>query len=165
MAIKFFGVRDMYFEQLTLHQSFSLPPVTIRREQVLSFAQEFDPLPIHLDEEYAKRSRYGKLLAPGVMTFMLLWAEFHKLGIIREEMIAGKGTHMEWHAPVFLGDTITATAEISNKVSRNDYNGLIEVTVKGYNQQGHHVITDWTEAIVMKAPKMAGESPWGDVGE
>ena len=143
----------MYFEELELGQRFPLPPVTIKKEQVLSFAKEYDPLPIHMDEGYAERSRFGKLLAPGVMTFMLLWAEFHKLGIIREEMIAGKSTHMEWHAPVFVGDTISAVAQVTKKVDRNEYNGLIEVTVTGHNQGGDHVLTDWTEAIIQKTPK------------
>ena len=43
---------------------------------MLAFAKEYDDLPMHTDEEYAKTTHFGKLIAPGVMSFMAVWAKY-----------------------------------------------------------------------------------------
>ncbi|MBQ3065582.1 MAG: dehydratase, partial [Clostridia bacterium] len=43
---------------------------------MIAFAQEYDPIPLHTDEEYAKASPFGGLIAPGVMSFMSVWAKY-----------------------------------------------------------------------------------------
>ena len=69
----------MYLDDLKLNTEIELPNVTISKERMLEFAQIYDPLPLHCDEEYAKNTRFGQLVAPGVMTFMTVWAEVVKL--------------------------------------------------------------------------------------
>ena len=50
--------------------------------------------------------------------------------------------------PVFADDVLTGKATITNLVKRNAKNGLVEVTIEAYNQDGVLVLTDVTEAIV-----------------
>ncbi|HBU12729.1 MAG TPA: hypothetical protein DEB31_08400 [Clostridiales bacterium] len=140
----------MYFEELKTGQSFALAGVTITEEQVRSFAEQYDPLRLHLDEEYAKTTRFGAIIAPGVMSFMLLWKQFLKWDVFGEQTVAGKSTKIEWFAPVFVGDVLSGEARITDTRVHNAYNGIVEVTVDIYNQKGGHVIRDVTETVVAR---------------
>lgn len=138
----------MYLDDVSVGMTFDIPEVTIEKEKLLDFAKLYDPIPLHLDEEYAKTTRYGGLIAPGVMTFMTVWAKFLEQEPFREELIAGASTSIHWHKPVYAGDRLTGTAVISNITRRNAYNGVAEITIEVYNQHGEHVLTDVTESVV-----------------
>ena len=64
------------------------------------------------------------------------------------ELLAGKSTKIEWHKPVYAGDTLHGQAVITNLVRRNPRNGIVEITIEAYNQNNVLVLTDVTEAIV-----------------
>lgn len=138
----------MYLDDLHVGTEVDLPEVTISRERMLEFARLYDPIPLHLDEEYAKTTKFGGLIAPGVMTFMSVWAEFVKLKMFGEELIAGKSTKIEWFKPVYADDTLKGKARISAVFARNRFNGICEVTVDVYNQHGELVLSDVTESVV-----------------
>lgn len=138
----------MYFEDLVLHTVYDLEPVIMEKEKMVEFGRMYDPLPVHTDEEYAKTTHFGQLIAPGVMTFMMVWSKFLELGVLGNELIAGQSTSMNWHKPVYAGDTLFGKAEITGLTKRNAKNGMVEVTVRICNQHGELVLTDVTEAVV-----------------
>lgn len=140
----------MYFEDIKIGTQIEIAPAIIEKEKILSFAKDYDNIPLHTDEEYAKKSPFGKLIAPGVMSFMSVWAKFLEVDIFGEELLAGKSTKIEWHKPVFAEDVLTGKAVITNCIERNAKNGLVEITIYAYNQNGALVLTDVTEAIVKK---------------
>ena len=138
----------MYFNDLSLGMTTNIAPVTIDKDKMLAFAREYDDVPLHTDEEYAKTTHFGQLIAPGVMSFMAVWANYLKVDFFGDELLAGKSTKMEWFKPVFAGDVLTGKATITNLVQRNEKNGLAEVTIEAVNQNGDLVLTGITEAIV-----------------
>lgn len=138
----------MYLDELKIGMEIELAPVKITKERMLDFARIYDPLPLHCDEEYAKTTRFGQLVAPGVMTFMSVWAQFVKVDIFGDELIAGKSTKIEWFKPVFADDTLYGKARISNITRRNAHNGIAEVTIEIRNQHGELVTSDVTEYVV-----------------
>lgn len=140
----------MYYEDIRLNARFDLEPVVIRKEQILSFAREYDYIPLHTDEEYAKSTRFGGLIAPGVMSFMLIWTKFIDVNLFDRELVAGKSTKMEWIRPVYPGDTLTGRAEITGQTPHGTRNGVIEVTVNAYNHRGELVLSDITEVVVKR---------------
>ena len=144
----------MYFEDFSLHTVWDIAPVVIEKEKMLSFAKDYDPLPIHTDEEYAKGTRFGALIAPGVMTFMSIWSTFLGQNRFGDELIAGKSTKMEWHKPVFAGDTLNSKAEITALTAHSMHSGIVEVTVTAFNQRGTRVLTDVTEIVVKRRAQM-----------
>ena len=115
---------------------------------MLSFARDYDNIPLHTDEEYAKSTPFGGLIAPGVMSFMSVWAKYLEVDFFGEELLAGKSTKIEWLKPVFAEDVLTGKATVTNTTKRNLKNGIVEVTIEAYNQNGELVLTDVTEAIV-----------------
>lgn len=138
----------MYFNDLKIGMTVQIAPAVIEKQKMLDFARIYDNIPLHTDEEYARSSPFGQLIAPGVMSFMSVWAKYLEVDFFAEALLAGKSTKIEWHKPVYAEDVLTGTATITNLVQRNPRNGLVEITIEAYNQNGVHVLSDVTEAIV-----------------
>ena len=142
----------MYFDDIQLGMTVEIAPAVIEKEKMLDFARLYDNIPLHTDEEYAKTTPFGRLIAPGVMSFMSVWAKYLEVDFFSSELLAGKSTKIEWHKPVFAEDVLTGRATVTNLVERNPKNGLVEITIHAYNQKGELVLTDVTEAIVKRRP-------------
>ena len=138
----------MYFNELKLGMSVEIAPAHIEKQKMIDFARTYDNIPLHTDEEYAKNTRFGKLIAPGVMSFMSVWAKYLEVDFFGKELVAGKSTKIEWHKPVFADDVLTGKATITKLFQRNEITGLVEITIDAYNQDGVLVLTDVTEAVV-----------------
>lgn len=138
----------MYFDDLRTGMTVNTAPAVIEKEKMMAFARDYDNIPLHTDEEYAKTTPFGELIAPGVMSFMSIWAKYLEVDFFGEELIAGKSTKIEWLKPVFAKDVLTGKATVTNLVRRNARNGLVEVTIEAYNQYGELVLTNVTEAVV-----------------
>jgi acyl dehydratase len=119
---------------------------------MLDFARLYDNIPLHTDEEYAKATPFGGLIAPGVMSFMCVWAKFLEKGLFKDALIAGKSTKIEWTKPVYPGDILTGEAVISALTPRNAKNGLVAVTITAKNQKGEVVLYNETESVIKKRP-------------
>lgn len=138
----------MFFEDLQLGMTVEIAPATIEKEKMLAFARDYDNIPLHTDEEYAKSTPFGKLIAPGVMSFMSVWAKYLEVDFFGEELLAGKSTKIEWVKPVYADDVLTAKATVTDLVRRNPKNGLVTISIDAYNQHGELVLRDVTEAVV-----------------
>jgi len=138
----------MYFDDIKVGMTVEIPPALIEKQKMLDFARLYDNIPLHTDEEYAKTTPFGQLIAPGVMSFMSVWAKYLGVDLFGEELLAGKSTKIEWLRPVYAEDILTGKAEVTRLTKRNARNGLVEITIEAYNQHGDLVLTDVTEAIV-----------------
>jgi acyl dehydratase len=148
----------MYFEEFELGQCFTVENVAIEEEKIISFAQTYDPLPIHLDEAFARSTKLRRTIAPGVMSFMLVWAEFVKLNIWRDTMIAGKFTKIEWFAPVFAGDVLRGEAVVT-KLAPKQNKGEVEIHFRIFNQHDVEVIQDTTNLYAKMRPAHDATAP------
>ena len=123
---------------------------TIRDVDVTIFATVcLDVNPIHLDEEYARQTRFGRRIVPGMLSAGLISA---CIGT----RLPGTGTiylsqNMSFLRPVYLDDTITATVEVSALEER----GRVRLRTTCTNQAGELVLDG--EALVL--PPRAKEIP------
>ena len=138
----------MYFNDLKIGMAVELAPTVIEKQKMLEFAHAYDNIPLHTDEEYAKSSPFGGLIAPGVMSFMSVWAKYLEVDFFGKDLLAGKSTKIEWHKPVYPNDVLHGKAVITNLVQRSSRNGVVEISIEAYNQNGIHVLSNITEAIV-----------------
>ena len=85
--------------------------ITLTAEHVKAYAEMTgDHNPLHFDEDFASKTKFKKLVVQGGLTTGLLHA------LVAMDM-PGPGTvflsqNWKFTAPVFIGDTITAEAEI-----------------------------------------------------
>lgn len=140
----------MYLEDLEIGMTVKTAEVLIDKKKMMDFAAEYDPVPIHTDEEYAKNSRFGKLIAPGVMSYMAVWAKYIEVDFFGDELVAGRSTKIEWHKPVFAEDILRGEARITAILPRNPYNGIVQITMAIYNQENEQVMGAEVEAVVKR---------------
>ena len=138
----------MYFEELQIGMTVEIAPAVIEKQKMLAFAREYDPIPLHTDEAYAKSTPFGQLIAPGVMSFMSVWAKYLEVDFFGEQLLAGRSTKIEWLRPVYAQDVLVGKAAITALVRRNAKNGLAEISMDVYNQKGELVLKNVTEAVV-----------------
>ncbi|MDR1490659.1 MAG: MaoC family dehydratase [Desulfovibrio sp.] len=108
----------------------------ITAEVVEKFADvSNDNNPLHLDEEFAKTTIFGKRIAHGMISAGLISA-------VHGMVIPGQGAiylsqSLKFRRPVFLGDTLTAWAEVLEKNEEKK-----RVTMKNWvaNQKGENVV-------------------------
>jgi acyl dehydratase len=142
----------MYFDDLKIGMTVDTAPVVIEKEKMLAFARIYDNIPLHTDEEYAKTTPFGKLIAPGVLSFLSVWAKYLEVDFFGEDLLAGKSTRIEWLKPVYADDVLSGKVTITNLVKRSAKNGLVEFSIEAYNQNGELVLRDMTESIVKCRP-------------
>ena len=138
----------MYFDDIKLGMTVRTEPAVIEKEKMLAFARDYDHIPLHTDEEYARQTPFGALIAPGVMSFMSVWAKYLEVDFFGKELLAGKSTKIEWVKPVYAQDVLTATATVTDLTKRSGKNGVVEISLQAYNLRGELVLTNVTEAIV-----------------
>ena len=143
----------MYLEDLEIGMTVKTREAVIDKKKMMNFAEEYDPVPIHTDEEYAKSSRFGKLIAPGVMSFMAVWAKYIEVDFFGDQLVAGRSTKIEWNKPVFAGDILRGEAKITAISPRNPYNGIVQITMAIYNRENEQVMNSVVEAVVERKVK------------
>ena len=106
---------DLYFEDLTPGREFDLGSVTIDRDEMIAFAQRFDPQPFHVDEQAGKESIFGQLAASGWYTSSL-WMRAYVDHVLARAASLGSpgGDELVWPAPVFAGDELTFSLVIAD---------------------------------------------------
>jgi len=116
---------------------------TITDEDIRAFAElTGDRNPVHLDDEYAAGTRFGRRIAHGMLAASLISATL-------ANELPGRGTvylsqSLRFVAPVLPGDTVTARVEV--KKVRGDKPILTLETVCT-NQRGEKLLEG--EAVVM----------------
>ncbi|MEJ7846651.1 MAG: MaoC family dehydratase [Pyrinomonadaceae bacterium] len=98
--------------------------------------------PIHLDEEFAKNTRFGRRIAHGMLSGAFISAVLGNE--FKERKIVYLSQTMKFIAPVFIGDTITASGTVSR--IRED-KGILILETLCKNQNGDTLVSG--EAAVM----------------
>ena len=133
-----------HFEDLAEDETIALGSTTLTREMITGWAQEFDPLPFHLDEEVAKKSLLGGLAASGWQTGALT---LRLLGDVFLNTIAAAGglgfSDLKWKKPVMVGDTISPTATVASlrRSAHHPDRGIMTLDLVVKNQRGEEVMT------------------------
>ena len=107
------------------------------------FAGEFDPQPFHLDEEAARQSLFGGLIASGWHTGAMF------IRMVVEHMTPVHATagamgfdDLKWIKPVRPGDVLTVESEVKEKVEgRRPDRGTVKIESRIQNQRGEVVMS------------------------
>jgi acyl dehydratase len=117
-------VSALLISDVRVGQEFTLGPYTVTREEILAFAQQFDPQPFHLDEAAATSSVLGGLAASGWHTASILMRLICDVFFLKVDTIGSTGIEeMKWLKPVYVNDTLSGSLIITgvrNSVSKPD---------------------------------------------
>jgi len=118
---------------------------TITDEDVRAFAElTGDRNPVHLDEDYASATRFGRRIAHGMLGASLI-------STVLASELPGRGSvylsqTLRFTAPVYLGDTVTARVTVTRV--RED-KPVVTLETVCTNQRGERVVEG--EAVVLAA--------------
>ncbi|GJH28094.1 MaoC family dehydratase [Caballeronia novacaledonica] len=132
------------YEDFDIGSAVQLSAHTFTREEIVGFAERYDPQPFHLSEAAGEASPFGGLVASGWNTCSAM------MGILVRDMV-GDSTSMgspgldniRWIKPVRVGDTVRLTVRVLDKrVSKSKPDrGIVQTRWEAHNQHGELVLT------------------------
>lgn len=133
----------LYYEDFTQGRSFELGPRLVTAEEIIEFATEFDPQPMHLSEEAGKASILGGLSASGWHTSSLFMRLMIDAYVLRTASEGAPGIEfMQWRKPVLAGDTLSGQSVVEEvRVMRSrPHLGIVTFGHQLQNQRGETVL-------------------------
>jgi acyl dehydratase len=141
----------LHFEDFPAGKRFDFKPVEVRADEVIAFASEFDPQPMHLSEDGGKASILGGLAASGWHTSAMMMRMLCD-SYIRDAASEGSPgvDSMEWKKAVLAGDTLLGSCTVIDaRVSRSRPEiGIVRLRAVVTNQRGETVaVCDYANMI------------------
>jgi acyl dehydratase len=137
-------VSKAYWEDFTTGSVTEYGPRQVTREEIIAFAAEFDPQPMHLDEDAARLSMLGGLAASGWHSCCLLMRMMTDGFLLDSSSMGAPGVdEVRWLKPVRPGDRLTLRVQvIETRASRSRPDmGLVTFGFELLNQTGSAVMT------------------------
>jgi acyl dehydratase len=132
------------FEDMVVGTTIEVGKHTFTREEIVEFAQKFDPQPFHLDEAAAAESPFRGLVASGWHTCSVMMGMLVRNVLAESTSMGSPGIdEIRWLKPVRVGDTITMmNVVVDKRVSESKPDrGIVSTRWEGINQHGETVIT------------------------
>lgn len=151
--------KKLYLEDLRVGQRLRSKSVTISAEDIIRFARQNDPQYFHLDEEAAKDSMFGGLVASGWQTGAL------SIKLLIDSVdppfvggLVGVEAQIAWKLPVRPGDSLRVEAEVKRIVlpRRHADRGFVSMDMATYNQRDEVVLTQSVTVVAFRDSSRAG---------
>ena len=133
-----------YFEDVAVGDIMRFGRYEVTKEEIVEYARQFDPQPFHLDEEAAKASLFGGLIASGWHTGAMF------IRMVVEHMTPVHATtgamgfdDLKWLKPVRPGDILSVETVVREKTesrSRPDI-GVVKIESRVHDQRGEMKMT------------------------
>ena len=146
-----------YFEDVEVGEVTRFGRYGVTREEIVEYARQFDPQPFHLDEEAARASMFGGLIASGWHTGAMM------MRMVADHMVPENATSgsmgfddLKWLKPVRPGDVLSVESVVLEKTEsrRRADRGTVRVESRVSNQRGEVVMSLVSLVIYMR--KSAG---------
>lgn len=103
------------YEDLTVGETGTSQPMTVELEAMLAFARDYDPQWFHADEDAAKDSVFGEVVASGIYT-AALWRKLdHQINSDVDFICGVAWEDTRWHRAVRAGDELRAISTVVEK--------------------------------------------------
>ena len=147
-------MKGKYFEDLKIGEHFETPRRTVTEADIVNFAGiSGDYNPLHIDEEFAKKTRFGARIAHGVLTLSIMTGLWARLGILEGTVEAFYGIErLRFTKPVYIGDTLHVKMKVVDNEEKGQ-SGMILVENTVLNQKSETVMVCTTNLLVKKRPK------------
>ena len=147
-----------FFEDFEVGQSWKFDPWEVTRDDIVAFAREHDPQPLHTDEQEAAETPFGGLIASGWQTTIKCITPFIVHVMSKTASLASPGLEdIRWIIPVRPGDVITpSTKVIDAALSRSKPDrGRVHFEFSGHDDKDRAVMT--TRGLFFIARRAGGD--------
>ena len=115
----------------------------VKREDIVRFASEFDPQPFHVDDDAARKTMFGGLIASGWHTAAMAMRMMCDAYLLKSASLGSPGIEqLKWLLPVRPGDTLRMRLTVleSRPMQSKPGVGLIRSRHEVLNQHGQAVM-------------------------
>ena len=150
-----------YFEDFIDGEVIELGTHLVTAEEIIEFAEEFDPAPFHLSEEEGRNSMLGRLSASGWHNCAMLMHMMCDSFLLNSSGQGAPGIEENnWLAPVGAGDLLTGRAHVlSTRTSASRPNiGLVRFRFELLNDSGKQVLTVLNWIMFARREASAGDA-------
>ncbi len=137
-------IPDNYFDDLTIGDVFESEKKTITEDDIVGFAEQYDPQPFHVDKDAAAKTEFGGLIASGFHMLSASFGLFFHSRVIEKHNLGSPGMdQVRWLRPMRPGDTIHCRAEVTDlqpSKSKAD-RGSVWMRHDTINQDGDVIMT------------------------
>ncbi|MFT6497574.1 MAG: MaoC/PaaZ C-terminal domain-containing protein [Alphaproteobacteria bacterium] len=145
-------MRGLYWEEWEIGNEYISPSRTVTETDIINFAGvSGDYNPLHMDEEYCKKTQFGTRIAHGPLVYSIAAGLLFQLHLYDDTLIAFLGfDSLKFTKHVVAGDTITAKINVIEKreTSRPD-RGVMKRSLKVFNQRDE-MVQDAVQAFLLK---------------
>ncbi|MBK8018239.1 MAG: MaoC family dehydratase [Betaproteobacteria bacterium] len=134
----------IYFEDFKVGETVEMGRRLVDKDEVVAFAKDFDPQPFHVDEEAARKSFFGGLIASGWHTVAMVMRMMCDSYLLDSASLGSPGVdNVKWLKPVRPGDTIRAMRTVLEaRASKSKPEvGIVKSRWEVYNQNDELVMT------------------------
>ena len=141
----------MFFEDFKEGMVLESPGRTITIVDIVNFAGvSGDFNPIHVDEEYARKTLFGRRIAHGVLTLAVMTGLWDSMGFLRGTVIAFYGIDkLRFTKPVYPGDTVKVRITVVEKKEK-EKGGVVTLRNEVLNQNGEVVLVCDAKLLMKK---------------
>lgn len=148
--------RTRYFEDFTVGEKWTSAPVSLTEQEIIAYALQNDPQPMHTDPDHAAKGPFGTVIASGFQIAALTMKVFVEAGGYGDTQMVGMGIdELRWLKPVKPGDQLVVQREVVEaklSASRPD-RGTIRTHVTVRNQSGDVVLSMYSMGRTPVRPK------------
>jgi acyl dehydratase len=144
-------VSKLFWEDFTPGRVFQHGPRTLSRDEIVAFAAEFDPQPMHLDEEAARGTILGGLSASGWHSCCILMRMCTDSFVLNSASMGAPGVdEVRWLVPIRPGDALTLRATVlETRLSRSRSDmGFVRFLFELFKQTGKPAMTLTTSLMM-----------------
>jgi acyl dehydratase len=144
-----------WFDDLVIGMRFKSNDVQVTESDIKRFASEFDPQPMHLDDDAAAKTLFKGLAASGWHTAAIAMNLAVQIRPFGPHPLIGMGVDgLRWMVPVRPNDVLHLEGEVMSLTpSKTKPQGIALVKWTLYNQKGEEVYTFTPIAIVPRRPQ------------
>ena len=143
----------MSFKRFIGHRSEPVVNV-VEKGAVKKFAEAIgDPNPLYVDEEAARASRYGRLIAPPTFPRTFEYGEVEGLGSPGQGYIHGEH-RIRYERPLLVGEEVSCYAEVSDYYEKEGREGTLGFLIServGESPRGERIFTMLDTAVLTPA--------------
>jgi acyl dehydratase len=140
-----------YFDDFVVGQVFQCAEYQVTEDEIVTFARQYDPQPMHIDPDFARRTQFGGLIASGFHTAAITMRLFVMSDASTAQGSLGIGIdRLRWRAPVHSGDALRAnfTIETLSRSTRRPGWGTVGTRAQVRNQNDVEVFDALMLALV-----------------
>lgn len=125
-----------HFEDLDVGEARELGETSVTEDEIVAFAETYDPQRFHTDRDAARETPVGELIASGWHTAAVVMRVLVDGYLDDVAVVAAAGIDdLVWREPVRPGDVLSVSVEVVGLNPWNEERGLVEIHVSARNQE------------------------------